>query len=56
MRPAPRHKSPWDPVLRRSLNRDWRRWGTDRLVRTLIDVARGSETRIRARRAWQSAT
>jgi murein endopeptidase len=30
----------WDPVLRRSPNRHWRRWGTDRLVRTVIDVAR----------------
>jgi murein endopeptidase len=30
----------WDPVLRRSPNRRWRRWGTDRLVRILIDVAR----------------
>jgi len=30
----------WDPVLRRSPNRPWRRWGTDRLVRTLIAVAR----------------
>jgi murein endopeptidase len=30
----------WDPVRRRSPNRDWRRWGTDRLVRVLIDVAR----------------
>jgi len=30
----------WDPVLRRSPNRPWRRWGTDRLVRTLLDVAR----------------
>jgi murein endopeptidase len=30
----------WDPVRRRSPNRHWRRWGTDRLVRTLIDVAR----------------
>jgi murein endopeptidase len=30
----------WDPVLRRSPNRGWRRWGTDRLVRILIDVAR----------------
>jgi len=31
----------WDPVLRRSPNRPWRRWGTDRLVRMLIAVARG---------------
>jgi len=30
----------WDPVLRRSPNRPWRRWGTDRLVRALLDVAR----------------
>jgi murein endopeptidase len=30
----------WDPVLRRSPNRHWRRWGTDRLVRTLLHVAR----------------
>ena len=31
----------WDPVLRRSPNRAWRRWGTDRLVRTVLSVARG---------------
>src|SRR5215207_2211421 len=30
----------WDPVLRRSPNRPWRRWGTDRLVRVLLSVAR----------------
>ena len=30
----------WDPVLRRSPNRAWRRWGTDRLVRVLLRVAR----------------
>lgn len=30
----------WDPVLRRSPNRGWRRWGTDRLVRVLLGVAR----------------
>jgi murein endopeptidase len=30
----------WDPVLRRSPNRPWRRWGTDRLVRLLLRVAR----------------
>jgi murein endopeptidase len=30
----------WDPVLRRSPNRAWRRWGTDRLVRVLMTVAR----------------
>jgi murein endopeptidase len=31
----------WDPVLRRSPNRSWRRWGTDRLVRVVLRVARG---------------
>jgi murein endopeptidase len=30
----------WDPVLRRSPGRPWRRWGTDRLVRIVLDVAR----------------
>jgi murein endopeptidase len=30
----------WDPVLRRSPNRAWRRWGTDQLVRVLLKVAR----------------
>ena len=30
----------WDPVKRRSPNRAWRRWGTDRLVRLLLTVAR----------------
>ena len=30
----------WDPVLRRSPNRAWRRWGTDRLVRVVLGVAR----------------
>jgi murein endopeptidase len=30
----------WDPVLKRSPNRPWRRWGTDRLVRTLLRVLR----------------
>lgn len=28
----------WDPVEKVSPNRGWRRWGTDRLVRTLLDV------------------
>jgi murein endopeptidase len=28
----------WDPVLKSSPNRGWRRWGTDRLVRTLTEV------------------
>src|SRR5215213_3085131 len=30
----------WDPVRRHSPNRSWRRWGTDRLVRMLLAVAR----------------
>jgi murein endopeptidase len=30
----------WDPVKRRSPNRPWRRWGTDRLVRVVLKVAR----------------
>ena len=34
----------WDPVLRRSPNRPWRRWGTDRLVRTVLTVARAFHT------------
>ena len=29
----------WDPVLRRSPNRAWRRFGTDRLVRVVLRVA-----------------
>jgi murein endopeptidase len=30
----------WDPARKRSPNRAWRRWGTDRLVRTLLRVLR----------------
>ena len=30
----------WDPVERRAPNRWWRRWGTDRLLRVLLAVAR----------------
>ena len=30
----------WDPNLHRSPNRAWRRWGTNRLVRLLLAVAR----------------
>jgi murein endopeptidase len=30
----------WDPVLRRRPDRDWRRWGTDDLVRTTLRVLR----------------
>jgi murein endopeptidase len=36
-----RHFVTWDPVLRRSPNRAWRRWGTARLVGVLLHVARG---------------
>ena len=28
----------WDPILKRTPSRAWRRWGTDRLVRTLLRV------------------
>ena len=28
----------WDPVLNQIPNRGWRRWGTDRLVRTVLTV------------------
>src|SRR5690242_36621 len=28
----------WDPVLKQVPNRDWRRWATDRLIRTLLTV------------------
>ena len=31
----------WDPVRKRLPNRGWRRWGTDRLVRTVLDVIAG---------------
>ena len=30
----------WDPVLRRTPNRAWRRWATDDLVRVVLRVAR----------------
>ena len=30
----------WDPVRKTSPNRGWRRWGTDRLVLTMLDVLR----------------
>jgi murein endopeptidase len=30
----------WDPVLQRLPNRPWRRWGTDRLIRTLLQALR----------------
>jgi murein endopeptidase len=28
----------WDPILNQIPNRPWRRWGTDRLIRTIITV------------------
>src|SRR3954469_11850383 len=28
----------WDPVYNRIPDREWRRWGTDRLIRTLLKV------------------
>lgn len=28
----------WDPIRKTAPNRPWRRWGTDRLVETLLDV------------------
>jgi murein endopeptidase len=34
------HFFTWDPVKRRSPNRAWRRWGTDRLVRLVLRIAR----------------
>jgi hypothetical protein len=30
----------WDPIQRERPNREWRRWGTDDLVRTVLDVLR----------------
>jgi murein endopeptidase len=30
----------WDPILKRQPDRDWRRWGTDDLVRTTLRVLR----------------
>lgn len=37
---AGRHWVSWDPVLRRSPSRRWRRFGTDRLLRTTLAVMR----------------
>jgi murein endopeptidase len=34
----------WDPINRMSPNREWRRWGTARLVDTLLDVLAGYRT------------
>lgn len=35
-----RHWVSWDPITRRSPSRVWRRWGTDRLVRTTLRIMR----------------
>jgi murein endopeptidase len=40
----------WDPVLRHRPNRRWRRWGTDRLVRIVLRVARAYHARHPAQR------
>jgi murein endopeptidase len=37
---AGEHFFTWDPVLRRSPNRGWRRYGTDKLVRLVLRIAR----------------
>ena len=37
---AGRNYFTWDPIQRESPNRGWRRWGTDRLVRTSLRVVR----------------
>jgi murein endopeptidase len=34
----------WDPIYNRIPNRDWRRWGTDRLIRTIIKVIHSYRT------------
>jgi murein endopeptidase len=34
------HFFTWDPVLKTTPSRPWRRWGTDGLVRTILRVAR----------------
>jgi hypothetical protein len=34
------HFFTWDPILKRSPNRPWRRWGTDDLLRTTLGVIR----------------
>jgi hypothetical protein len=35
----------WDPIERRSPNRAWRRWGSDRLIRATLAVARAYTAR-----------
>jgi Penicillin-insensitive murein endopeptidase len=34
----------WDPVFNQIPNRDWRRWGTDRLIRTVLQVLHAYRT------------
>jgi murein endopeptidase len=34
------HFFTWDPVLKTTPSRPWRRWGTDGLIRTILRVAR----------------
>jgi murein endopeptidase len=34
----------WDPVYNQIPNREWRRWGTDRLIRTVITVIHAYRT------------
>ena len=34
----------WDPVYNQIPNREWRRWGTDRLIRTIITVIHAYRT------------
>ena len=38
--PSGPHFATWDPILRRSPNRSWRRFGTDALVRLVLGVAK----------------
>jgi murein endopeptidase len=37
---AGRHFFTWDPILKRQPNRQWRRWATDDLLRTVLHVIR----------------
>jgi hypothetical protein len=46
----------WDPVLRRSPDRSWRRWGTDDMVRTTLRVLRGFHRGVRTPLGSASAT
>jgi hypothetical protein len=46
----------WDPIRDAVPNRGWRRWGTDRLIRTTLRVARTYRRETRARRGSRSAT